>query len=122
MYRTPRRRNGLMRFAILLPRAICAISLLACTTTTTLDAPPGDGSGDGTPVAEAVGVDELGKDCIAACGAGDDRKCTMPSDKCKSNLCIVDPTQPGTAHIAYCTVDCTHGDCPAGWHCEDVKA
>jgi hypothetical protein len=98
--------------------------LVAACTSTTVVKGKGSGSGTGTSTsptsAEAAGI---GGTCVAACGSGDDRKCSMPSTDCPGNLCLVDPTQP-IEHLTYCTIDCSASDaaCPAGWHCEGIEA
>lgn len=65
------------------------------------------------------GIETLGRMCTGACGSADERKCTIGSDICATDLCLVDPA---SELINYCTIDCTSRSCPAGWRCEEVKA
>lgn len=97
--------------------ALLAVSaaLGACSVKTVTSGSPGDSP---DAVVNAAGI---GESCTAACGSADDRKCSMPSSDCPSNLCLVDPTQP-VEHLAYCTVDCTNSACPTAYHCEPIKA
>ena len=77
------------------------------------------GSRDAGSAPQHLGIETLGKQCTGACGSADERKCSITSEDCGSDLCLVDP-----AHrlIAYCTVDCTRLACPEGYDCEDIKA
>jgi len=82
----------------------------------------GGGGGDGGAAGDgALGgaAATLGRMCFGACGSADERKCSISSTDCASDLCLVDPA---SATVNYCTIDCTSSPCPAGWRCEAIQA
>jgi hypothetical protein len=67
--------------------------------------------------AGAAGHDDVGKDCIAACGGDPALDCAVGSnDACGGGLCLVDLKSTGSLRT-YCTRDCAAEECPAGFHC-----